>query len=63
VTTINGRFVAAVALLAAGAFIVAVGVLIAVSNRATLREMIAGLIALVVAVIAGLWLRLHGRQS
>jgi hypothetical protein len=63
VITVNGRLVAAIALLAAGAFIVAVGVLIAVSNRATLREMIAGLIALAVAVIAGLWLRLHGRQS
>jgi hypothetical protein len=63
VITVNGRLVAAVALLVAGAFIVAVGVLIAVSNRATLREMIAGLVALAVALVAGLWLRLHGRQS
>jgi hypothetical protein len=63
VITVNGRFFAALFLALAGAAIAAIGVYSYASNQLTAREVLAGLIALVVAVVAGLWLRLHGRQS
>jgi hypothetical protein len=63
VITVNGRFFAAFLLTLSGAAIAGIGVYSYASNQLTAREVLAGLVALVVAVVAGLWLRLHGGQS
>jgi hypothetical protein len=66
ITTTAGRFFAVIALMAAGAFLVALGIVSGVSNRITVHDVIAGGVAAAVAVVAALWLyrdrRQHGRQ-
>ena len=57
-----GRLVAAFFLTFAGAVIVLVGVVSYADNRFTLREVLAGSIAVVVAAVAGAWLRRDKRQ-
>lgn len=55
--TVTGRLVARVVMGLAGAALIALGVTAATANRVTGHEILAGLIALAVAAIAGLWLR------
>jgi hypothetical protein len=62
-TTTTGRFFAVVIMLAAGAFLVALGIAGAVSNRVTLREVLLGCAAILVAAVAALWLRRDKRQG
>jgi hypothetical protein len=57
-----GRFFAVVALLAAGSFLAALGIVGGISNRLTGREVLAGVIAIAVGAVAALWLRRDKRE-
>ena len=58
--TVDGRLVAALILTLAGAGLITLAVVGLAANRLTPHEVLAGVIALVVAAVAGLWLRVHG---
>ena len=60
--TIDGRFAAAVTAILAGAALIVLGVVGAVSNRLTPPEVIGGCVAILVGAIAALWLRKESRQ-
>lgn len=62
-TTTTGRFFAVVALLVAGALIAAVLIAGGISNRLTLRDVLILAIAVLVAVVAALWLYRDKRQG
>ena len=56
---INGRFLARVVMVLAGAGLVVLGGLSYHSNRVTVRDVIGGAVVLAVAVVAALWLWRH----
>lgn len=58
--TVNGRFVARVVMGAAFAGLLVLGGFSYHSDRITIREVIGGAVVFAVAVVAALWLRLHG---
>jgi hypothetical protein len=60
--TTAGRFFAVVVMLAAGAFVVALGIAGGISNRLTVREILLGFAAIVVGLVAALWLRWDRKQ-
>ncbi len=60
--TINGRFFAAAAAIIAGAALITLGIVGAVSNRLTPRELVGGCIAILVGATAALWLFRESRQ-
>ena len=62
ITTTTGRFFAVVALLAAGSLIAAVCVIGGTSNRFTLHDVLVLVVAVVVGLVAALWLYRDRKQ-
>jgi branched-subunit amino acid ABC-type transport system permease component len=60
--TIDGRFFAVLVMTLASGAVFAIGAYAAVMQRLTEREALAGLVLLVVALVAALWLRQWNRQ-
>jgi drug/metabolite transporter (DMT)-like permease len=60
---ITGRHAAAAVLLVSGVFVLAMGVFSISHHRLTVREGLAGIVGLVIAAVAWLWLRRDKRDG